>query len=43
MVCDHNQNKKRIKQWFWFIGLWLGGIFTMTMLAYAIKALIRLM
>lgn len=36
-----NQHPK-IKQWIWFVALWLGGLLTVTAIAYPIKYIIRL-
>jgi hypothetical protein len=42
MACDKDPYK-RIKQWLWFIGLWIFGILVMSILASAIKGLIHFM
>lgn len=43
MACEQPNRQKQIKQWLWFIGLWVGGVCAMSVLAYAIKGLIYFM
>jgi uncharacterized membrane protein len=31
----------KAKQWLWFVALWCGGLFTVTVLAYPIKWLMK--
>jgi hypothetical protein len=38
-----NQKNLKLKQCAWFIALWLGGLFSISIVAYAIKLLINSM
>lgn len=37
----HNMHK-RIKEWAWFIGLWLGSLVTVLIISYTLKWLIMI-
>jgi hypothetical protein len=36
------QDHPKSNQWLWFVGLWLAGLVTVTVLTYPIKLLIKL-
>lgn len=41
---QNNLNPQRkISEWMWFFGLWLAGFGTLSLVAYAIKLLIKMM
>ncbi|MDX2083415.1 MAG: hypothetical protein SFV53_05480 [Rickettsiales bacterium] len=42
-VTSYLDNHKNLKQWLWFILLWLGGIISAFVLTYPIKLLIKFM